>query len=230
MVLGARPIGSFALGDSTNGLTTPPFTPDVTGTASLTFGTLSLTATGEVTKVGSAAFAFGTLRFGTAASPGGGTAGGVVEVRSFREITLPFEYRPRWGDIYDDYGFTLEQAEILERRDRELEEYLQRAMPPLYYSLPGGVRVSTSPKYRSQNTYRVDHWIADLNTAGTTTTTMWVVVSGVRRVKLEFTAGVIATSADRYVLLRKNIDTVQIEVTAAGSGATDIGLQGILRH
>lgn len=230
MVLGARQLGTHTLGDATRGLDEVPFVPDVTGTASLTFGTLTISGTGEVVKTGTASLTFGTLRFGTASSPGGGTAGGVVEARSYRELTLPFEYQPRWGDFYQEAGLTLEQAAVFERRDRELEEYLQRAMPDLIFSLPGLVYVSTSPKYRSRDTYRVDRWIASLNTAGTTTTTLWVKVSGVRRVEIELAAGVTEATVDRYVLLDKNVDYVQIEVATAGSSASDLSVQGILRH
>lgn len=229
MMLGSRPLGSRSFGDSA-GHILETFTPDVTGTASLTFGGMTLTGDTYIVRTGTASLPFGGLRFGTAASPGGGSAGGSVDVISFREITLPFEYTNRWADLYVDLGFSVEQAEILEQRDRELEEYLQVAMPDLIFSLPGPLYESISPKYRSRSTYRVDQWIASLNEAGSTTTTAWVLVSGTRRIELEFGVGVTEVTVDRYVLLEKDVDYVQVELVTPGTGASGLSVQGVLRR
>lgn len=232
MTFGARNFGVRSFGD------TAPAGAGVlatgaaagTGTASFAFGTMDVAGTGHVVKNGSGSLAFGTMQFGTAASPGGGTAGGEVAVRNFRPITLPFEYPLRFADNYDILGLTVEQAEWFEHRDREIERYIAESMPDLVFSLPGPVTPSTSPRFRSRLHYRIDSWIASLDTAGSTTTTLWVLRSGVRTVKIELGSGVNEVEVPRYTLLDKGTDYVQVEVETPGTGATDLTVQGLVRH
>lgn len=50
---------------------------------------------------------------------------------------LPFEYEGRYGDLYRDMGLTMEQAAVLEQRDRDLEDYLAASVVPLIFHWPG---------------------------------------------------------------------------------------------
>lgn len=231
MVLGARTIGNRSIGDTApSGAGVLDVGPGaVEGSGAVAFGALTVTGAGHLTKNGAAAFTFGALRWGSAGSATGG-GGGEVTVRNFREVTFPFEFPVRFADFYQTMGLTAEQAEWMELRDRELERYIAESMPDLTFTLPGPLSQTTSPRFRSRMHYRVDLWIASLDTAGSTTTTLWVLRSGVRTVKIELGSGVNEVEVPRYVLLDKGVDYVQVEIETVGAGAKDLTVQGLLRH
>lgn len=231
MVLGARTIGHRSLGDSApaGAGVLDPVAAGSSGSGALTFGALTVTGDGHLTRNGAGTFVFGALRLGSAGSPTGG-AGGEVTVRNFRDVTFPFEFPIRYADHYQALGMSAEHAEWMELRDRELERYIAESMPDLTFSLPGPLTETTSPRFRSRMHYRVDQWIASLNTAGSSTTSLWVLRSGVRTVQIELGAGVNEVEVSRYVLLDKGVDYVQIEIETAGAGAADLTVQGQMRH
>lgn len=52
---------------------------------------------------------------------------------------LPFEYEGRYADHHRSLGFDLEQATVLEQRDKDLEDYLAAAVTPLVFHWHGEV-------------------------------------------------------------------------------------------
>lgn len=198
--------------------------------ASITIGTLTLTAAGPVVVDGTVAVTVGDLRFGTSASPTGGAGGEALYVP--RPISLPFEFSLRWLDLAELMGgLPDEVVAYLEERDRQLEDFLARLMPDLVFVVPGVLTSGyTTPRYRVRTDYRIDTWIASLDTAGSTESTLWILASGVRTVKIAIPASTTEVEVSTYALLEKDTDYLQVEVETAGSGAADLTVQGIIRH
>lgn len=241
MTFGTHSFGSRTFGDSapTGAGVMDSLGPGaVEMSATLTLGSLGLAAVTTRTHALSASFTLGPLFVGSSDDPGGGvggdgtTTGGAVavEVVQFRNMTLPFEYEFRFGDLYKEMGFTYEQATVLEERDRQLEDFILGFMPDLTFTLPGPLTESTSPRFYIRSNYRVDTWIASVATTGSTDTVGRVLVSGVATVPFTIPAGENMVEVSRYALLRRDDDYVQVEITTAGGAAEDLCVQGILRR
>lgn len=50
---------------------------------------------------------------------------------------LPFEYEGRYADHFERLGYDMEQATVLEQRDRDLEDYLAASVVPLVFHWHG---------------------------------------------------------------------------------------------
>lgn len=241
MTFGGSAFGSRSFGDtapSGAGVLGAADTGAVEMTATLTLGGLSFTSTVRRTNAMTASLGLGSLFIGSSDDPGGGTGGDgsttggglAVEVVPFRNLSLPFEYEFRFGDLYKQMGFTYEQATILEERDRQLEDFLLGFMPDLTWTFPGFLEARTSPRWYVRRNYRVDTWIASIDVVDVVDTVVRLLVSGVPTVTLTIPAGSNMVEEARYVLLDKDADYVQIEVVSVGELAESLSVQGILRR
>lgn len=148
-------------------------------------------------------------------------------------LSLPFEYPVRWAalkEVIDREGFSLEVMTELERRDRALEDFLADFMPDLVYTLPGPVTTGVSPRFYVRRNYRVNRWIVSTDTTGGTDTVVDVKVSGVTDATLTVPATTDVATDDTAVTLTKDVDYIQVDVTAAGTGAENLTVQGVLHR
>lgn len=144
--------------------------------------------------------------------------------------SLPFEYESRFGDLKDDLGISFDLAAVLEERDRHLEDFIADFMPDLVFTHPGSLSTEISPRFYVRKNYRVDTWIASVDTVGSSQTVVVVLVNGVTAATLTIPASENKATDDTDVWLTKDEDYVQVQVTSIGAGAEDLTVQGILHR
>lgn len=93
---------------------------------------------------------------------------------------LPFEYGQRYSDLYRELGLTLEQAAVLEERDRELEDFLATYRRIIFH-WPGtltdhvGVRNGPGEFALTGTIYRIRYALDDDNLGAAGVTLTWEV-------------------------------------------------------
>jgi hypothetical protein len=139
-----------------------------------------------------------------------------------------FAFAARWADFLEKLvpGVDLQDPEVrgavamLEDRDLQLESRLSQVpIPP--FCLAGAVVASVSVPWSAPYETGVSWVRLMLGTAGSTATTVDVLVGGV--VGASVSIGSSATVVDALVAVRVPADAVlRVEVTSAGAGATDL--------
>lgn len=96
--------------------------------------------------------------------------------------------------------------------------------PP--FSLPGAVALSTSGRWYPPSTLTVGRLFASLTTAGTTATTVAFLRNGVSVTTVTIAAGALTVAgALSQVFTGPEVDHMQMQVTAAGTGALNLTVQ-----
>lgn len=107
-----------------------------------------------------------------------------------------------------------------------LESILFRELPP--FSFPGDIFTDTSGHYRPISATRIMRWSASLRVAGTTSTTVALIINGTTEDTITLGGGGTGVSAYESAQFEIDITTgtiVQVQVTAAGTSAEDLLVQ-----
>lgn len=128
--------------------------------------------------------------------------------------------------IERDASSVIGRVEALERRFNEPPQGPPLPCPPFHHS--GTLTVSESgewPTIYGGNLIRV---VATLSTAGSTSTVATVRRTGVALVTITFAAGVVYFDTGAGYAFTA-ADTLSVEITTAGTGATDLVVQPLMR-
>ena len=93
------------------------------------------------------------------------------------------------------------------------------------FTLPGGMRNSQSSRYYQRGGGRLQRIMMSLDTPGTSTTTVTIYKNGLSIVTLSLGAGFDKTSTVIDEMFVADSDYLQVGVTTAGSGASDLTVQ-----
>lgn len=145
---------------------------------------------------------------------------------------LPFEFVPRWADLYEpllsgDPILVAEAVALLEARDRALEDFLCRVKRPQVWNLNGPLTVSEGDPWTVDSPFTPGLFVCQLKASGSTTTTAEL------RLNSTTTLATVSLGASVYgpvtaevdlardgdLVLEPFTDWLTVRVTAAGSGA-----------